>query len=625
MDGLREDLAVCNAGYDAEREEKAAVEAARDEASKQLEFLEAELEGVRAEESALRADVKVKTEELSDLTSARDELDDEVRRLKELSNAREIECTKLRSQLSELREQHSVALDDARRYQAESERQGERAGKLAAQTSAAMSEADKLRKWQDWAKSSEVTSLQSELEVVKQERDMLQRDLQSRLAEMRRVTQQNEEWGRDVKALRADLFARGGWRWRRSSRRSKALDDDRDGPVRREGAGATTGEELQVAAMDAVEPEFETERLKISPSSTDARRAKRRDWGDARETRGGDGGGETRRGGGGDWRRSWRRGSRNRRRCSLPTTRSSPKRWRLTKTHGRGTQAAEHAGGPHVGVPRQPRLRRLSFHERRASHRPRRLITRSHPRAPLSASLTIIIVPWRRRRGLRPPGTPPGARLFQSRTFPQPFARPPAPPRAPPRPSRPPTDATHRTLVRVRTRDDARDAPTTYPRRRETAGPRVAFRNLKFRVVAAVVASSRARVPVPARLEEVRTPPSRGPPARSRPPRASVPPAGGAVPASAPSLLLAPAPPPRRRDPPPRAGRRSRESPPRQVRAASLGRCGSSRIVGARRRALRGAGTDGTSARSGRVRGHRRAARRPWSCRRPPRGPMSRA
>ena len=49
MDGLREDLAVCNAGYDAEREEKAAVEAARDEASKQLEFLEAELEGVRAE------------------------------------------------------------------------------------------------------------------------------------------------------------------------------------------------------------------------------------------------------------------------------------------------------------------------------------------------------------------------------------------------------------------------------------------------------------------------------------------------------------------------------------------------------------------------------------------------
>ena len=60
MDGLREDLAVCNAGYDAEREEKAAVEAARDEASKQLEFLEAELEGVRAEESALRADVKVR-------------------------------------------------------------------------------------------------------------------------------------------------------------------------------------------------------------------------------------------------------------------------------------------------------------------------------------------------------------------------------------------------------------------------------------------------------------------------------------------------------------------------------------------------------------------------------------
>lgn len=267
MDGLREDLAVCNAGYDAEREEKAAVEAARDEASKQLEFLEAELEGVRAEESALRADVKAKTEELSDLTTARDELDDEVRRLKELSNAREIECTKLRSQLSELREQHSVALDDARRYQAESERQGERAGKLAAQTSAAMSEADKLRKWQDWAKSAEVTSLQSELEVVKQERDMLQRDLQSRLAEMRRVTQQNEEWGRDVKALRADLFAREGRLGRVEAelaalqRHSTTIETDLS--VAKEQVQRRS-EELQVAAMDAVKlrGKFETERLK---------------------------------------------------------------------------------------------------------------------------------------------------------------------------------------------------------------------------------------------------------------------------------------------------------------------------------------------------------------------------
>ena len=283
MDGLREDLAVCNAGYDAEREEKAAVEAARDEASKQLEFLEAELEGVRAEESALRADVKVKTEELSDLTSARDELDDEVRRLKELSNAREIECTKLRSQLSELREQHSVALDDARRYQAESERQGERAGKLAAQTSAAMSEADKLRKWQDWAKSSEVTSLQSELEVVKQERDMLQRDLQSRLAEMRRVTQQNEEWGRDVKALRADLFAREGRLGRVEAelaalqRHSTTIETDLS--VAKEQVQRRS-EELQVAAMDAVKlrGKFETEAAEESVHrQLDARRAKRRD------------------------------------------------------------------------------------------------------------------------------------------------------------------------------------------------------------------------------------------------------------------------------------------------------------------------------------------------------------
>ena len=224
MDGRREDLAVCNAGYDAEREEKAAVEAARDEASKQLEFLEAELEGVRAEESALRADVKVKTEELSDLTSRS-------RRTRRRGATTQGTEQRARDRVHEtplaVIRASRAALGGAGRRAAIPGgvgATGERAGKLAAQTSAAMSEADKLRKWQDWAKSSEVTSLQSELEVVKQERDMLQRDLQSRLAEMRRVTQQNEEWGRDVKALRARISSpgRGGsGGWRRSSRRSK--------------------------------------------------------------------------------------------------------------------------------------------------------------------------------------------------------------------------------------------------------------------------------------------------------------------------------------------------------------------------------------------------------------------
>ena len=42
------------------------------------------------------------------------------------------------------------------------------------------------------------------------EKGMLQRDLQARLAEMRRVTTQNEEHVKDLKACRADLFAREG-------------------------------------------------------------------------------------------------------------------------------------------------------------------------------------------------------------------------------------------------------------------------------------------------------------------------------------------------------------------------------------------------------------------------------
>ena len=217
IEGLMEDLAVQSAGWEAEAKEKEEVRAEaeqrakeRDEANDQLEFLEAELEGVKAEEQALRAEVKAQNEELQDLTNARDDLDDEVRRLKELSGAQQVEATQLRTQLSELRAQHTEALQDASRYQVEAERHGEKAGQLAAQASAAVTEAERLRKWHDWAKSAEVTSLQGELDVVKQERDMLQRDLQSKLAEHRRISTQCEEYAKDVKALRSDLFAREG-------------------------------------------------------------------------------------------------------------------------------------------------------------------------------------------------------------------------------------------------------------------------------------------------------------------------------------------------------------------------------------------------------------------------------
>ena len=90
------------------------------------------------------------------------------------------------------------------------EKHGERSGRLAAQASAAVTEAERLRKWHDWAKAAEVTALAGELDVVKQERDMLQRDVEVRAAEARRLTKQNEDWSAETKAMRADLFAREG-------------------------------------------------------------------------------------------------------------------------------------------------------------------------------------------------------------------------------------------------------------------------------------------------------------------------------------------------------------------------------------------------------------------------------
>ena len=96
---------------------------------------------------------------------------------------------------------------------------------------------------------------------------MLTRDLQSRLAESRRVTAQNEEWGRDVKALRADLFAREGRLGRVEAelaalqRHATKLETDlsvaKEQIQRRQ-------EELQVASMDGVRMrgKFETEKLK---------------------------------------------------------------------------------------------------------------------------------------------------------------------------------------------------------------------------------------------------------------------------------------------------------------------------------------------------------------------------
>ena len=53
MDGLREDAAVSKAGFDDEFAARTLAEQDRDEAHRQLEFLEGELEGVRTREVGL--------------------------------------------------------------------------------------------------------------------------------------------------------------------------------------------------------------------------------------------------------------------------------------------------------------------------------------------------------------------------------------------------------------------------------------------------------------------------------------------------------------------------------------------------------------------------------------------
>ena len=93
IEGLKEDLAVNIAGYDAEKAEKEERIKERDEANEQLEFLEGELEGVRAEETRLRSEVKRHGEEVRDVTKNRGGLDHEVRRLKALSNPRAVEAS----------------------------------------------------------------------------------------------------------------------------------------------------------------------------------------------------------------------------------------------------------------------------------------------------------------------------------------------------------------------------------------------------------------------------------------------------------------------------------------------------------------------------------------------------
>jgi hypothetical protein len=340
LNGLREDLEERTRGFEIECEEKEERIKERDELATQLEFLEAELDGVRAAEvsrldgllavrprsrvgrrfsrtsrrprrpsvfvlsvrslratrcathviesyraltnrsyasrrppdffrpqAELRAEVKAKTEELKDLTASRDDSDDEVRRLKDMSNTQAIEAAKMRVQLEDLRGNYAKVSADAMKFRLQAETLEGNNGRLQAKTTAAIDEAEKLRKWHDWAKASEVVSLQGELDVVKQERDMLQRDLQSRLAESRRLTTQNEDWAKDVKALRSDVFAREGKLGRCEAELAalnRSLKQCETELMVAKEQSERRGEDTAKAALDAVKlrAKFEEEKLR---------------------------------------------------------------------------------------------------------------------------------------------------------------------------------------------------------------------------------------------------------------------------------------------------------------------------------------------------------------------------
>ena len=102
MQGVREDASVSKAGFDEERETREKAEADRDEAHRQLEFLEGELEGVRASERALIEEGKTLRSDLTATAASRDAFEAESRRAKDLNVALDVEASGLRKQLEEL-------------------------------------------------------------------------------------------------------------------------------------------------------------------------------------------------------------------------------------------------------------------------------------------------------------------------------------------------------------------------------------------------------------------------------------------------------------------------------------------------------------------------------------------
>ena len=240
-------------------------------------------------QAELRAEVKAKTEELKDLTASRDDSDDEVRRLKDMSNTQAIEAAKMRVQLEDLRGNYAKVSADAMKFRLQAETLEGNNGRLQAKTTAAIDEAEKLRKWHDWAKASEVVSLQGELDVVKQERDMLQRDLQSRLAESRRLTTQNEEWAKDVKALRSDVFAREGKLGRCEAELAalnRSLKQSETELMVAKEQSERRAEDTAKAALDAVKlrAKFEEEKLRQQATLLSIRSGHQKEMHEAKDT-----------------------------------------------------------------------------------------------------------------------------------------------------------------------------------------------------------------------------------------------------------------------------------------------------------------------------------------------------
>jgi hypothetical protein len=118
---------------------------------------------------------------------------------------------------------------------------------------------------------------------------MLQRDLQSRLAESRRLTTQNEEWAKDVKALRSDVFAREGKLGRCEAELAalnRSLKQSETELMVAKEQSERRAEDTAKAALDAVKlrAKFEEEKLRQQATLLSIRSGHQKEMHEAKDT-----------------------------------------------------------------------------------------------------------------------------------------------------------------------------------------------------------------------------------------------------------------------------------------------------------------------------------------------------